>query len=122
MCSLPIVTGINLYQNPSSNRYTVRFCSELVILYHKEANEILLSGITKKRVVMVQWQDSFLHYILAENKRPVHWPEKWMMSEVRIGIFLCVHFTSSGPQSHNFYVGITYVCLSRKEGSTRLHQ
>ena len=70
--TLPIETGINLYQKTNSNRYTVRFFSQLEILYHKEANEILSSGMTKKRVVLVQWQDSLLHCILAENKRPAH--------------------------------------------------
>lgn len=119
--SLPIVMDINIYKKSNSNRYTVRFCSQLLILYHKEANEILSSGMTKERVVLVREQDSLLHCILAENERPAHWAEKWMMGEVGLGIFPFGHFVSSGPHSHTFYLGIN-LYMSRKEGSTRLHQ
>lgn len=72
-----------------------------------------------RRKSLFWWQNLFLHWILAENKSPAHWAEKWMMGELGLGIFPFSHFVPSGPHDHIFYLGSTYVAVG---GGTRLYQ
>lgn len=102
----------------SSNRYTVRFCYQLLILYHKEVSETSLSGMPKE-TVLVLVANLFLYWVLAENKSPAHWAEKWMIGELGPGIFPFSHFVPSGPYNHSLCLGIAYVSGG---GGSRLHQ
>lgn len=85
ICSLPTVTGVNIYKEKPLNRYTMRFNDQLLVLYPKEVNEIPSSGMTKKSLYFGPGQNFIPHWILAENMSLAHWAKKWMWGEMVVG-------------------------------------